>query len=947
MPLVAALGTMLLLTLVAPVLARRFGRDAGYPLAVGFLGAGGLLAVHAPAVLRGEVVLQGWTWIPALGVRFALRFDGLAMLFTGLVLGVGALVMTYCARYLKPGTHPLTLYGLLCAFATAMLGLVLAGDVVTLFVCWELTTMCSFFLIGGQGEKGAQPATRALLVTAGGGLALLGAMALVVVATGTSDLSAVLAEPELLSSSPYAPAVAVLLLLAAFTKSAQLPFSFWLPGAMVALTPVSAYLHAATMVKAGIYLLLRFSPVYADNRGWTYVLLGVGLATALYGALLALKQHDLKALLAYSTISQLGFLVAATGVGTDEALGAVATHTFAHALFKATLFMLVGIIDREAGSRDIRELSGLRRAMPVTATLTAIAALSMAGVPPLLGFVSKESLFEAFLEAPGNTAGPAWVGPVAAGVAVLAAALTFAYGARIFVGAFTGPLLQRRLYEPAWSFLAPAAVPAAASVVLGVGVGVLDPLLSQVVRVVAPEVQVDYYLSLWHGWNAALVMSVLTIALGTVLYVLRDPVDRALQRREAPVNGVELFDRLYAATLRLGGLVGGPSMRGGVAAQLAPPLLLLLAAAGGVWIASGPISPTALSAGWSSPAGDWVVLGLLAPAIVAVAVVRSRLAAIALLGIIGFLVAVWFLLIGAPDLALTQVLVEILVVAVAVPVLRRLPRTFPQPRPVRATTAAVLALVGGLTVFGGVLALTGQRGLSPVGGWYLENAQAETGGTNVVNTVLVDFRGLDTLGEIVVLAVAAIGVGALLPAPQTATRTAPAIRSVLLDAAQRVVGPVALGLATYLFLRGHYQPGGGFIAGLVAGIAVVLQFLVHGPAGLRRIRVLRVPQLLTVGLALAVAVGLGGLLLDGAFLAGGSVYLPLPGGRLPLSSSLVFDVGVLLVVVALVLRSMEQLGAAGDAAGAATGPGPSASREPDTGTRPVPLETDDQAQVRS
>ncbi len=903
--MIVSLVLLLGVTVAAPVLGRRWGRNAGYPIAAVFLLAAGSIAAQIPRVVGGESLTAAWEWIPALGVSFALRLDGLGLLFALLVLGVGALVMAYSARYLEPDAPAARLYTLLSAFATAMLGLVLAADVLTLFLCWELTTICSFFLIGGSGTTGAKPAMRALLITGGGGLALFAALAFLTVGAGTTDLSRVLADPELLHGSGFSVVVEVLVILAAFTKSAQLPFHFWLPGAMVALTPVSAYLHAATMVKAGIYLLLRFSPLYGDQPVWTYVLLTVGLATAVYGALLALRQHDLKALLAYSTMSQLGLLVAATGVGTPAALGAVATHTFAHALFKATLFMLVGIIDREAGSRDIRELSGLRHAMPVTATLTGVAALSMAGVPPLLGFVSKETLFEAFLAAPGRTGGPEWMGIVAAATAVLAASLTFAYAARIVAGAFFGPLRQGDLYEPSKAFVAPTVVPALASVALGLGVSVLTPLANRITTDVAPRGQDTlYYIELWHGFTPALGLSAVTLGLGTVLYLARDPVERWLQRWHIPVTGSDVFDALYTTTLRAGAAVGRPSQTSSIAGQLSPILVTVL-----VLAAVGALARPELTRPLATVrTEDWFVVALLAPAALALAVVRSRFAAVSLLGLVGFLVAVWFLLAGAPDLVLTTLVVEILTVLVAVLVLRRLPGTFTPTRRGRRIGAAVLAAGVGLAAAGATYALTGRREISTAGEYYLTEAREQTGGTNVVNSILVDFRGLDTLGEITVLAAAAVGVGVLLkPAPQEIIDRIPP-EPLLVRQAQRVISPLIIVLAVYLLLRGHYEPGGGFVAALVAGVAVALHYLAYGPAGMGRLR-RTVPWLLGGGIGVAVLVGLGGLVLGGSFLTGGELDVPVPVlGSVKLTAALIFDLGVFAVVVALVIRAVDRLG---------------------------------------
>ncbi|MDQ4093651.1 MAG: NADH-quinone oxidoreductase subunit L, partial [Actinomycetota bacterium] len=562
MILLLALGAMLSLAVVVPLVVGRLGRDTGYLLAAGFLGVGLLLASAAPTVLGGDAVTVSWSWLPSLGVSLSLRLDGLAALFCLLVLGVGALIMGYCPRYLGQDDPHSAVYALLTLFAASMLGLVLADDLVLLYVFWELTTVCSFFLITTAGARATKPGGRALMVTAAGGLALLVALILIILVSGTTDLATVLAEPERILASPLAGPIGALIIVAAFTKSAQLPFSFWLPGAMVAMTPVSAYLHAATMVKAGIYLLMRFTPMFAERPVWSGVLVVVGLLTAVVGAVLALREHDLKAILAQSTVSQLGLLVAAIGVGTATALAAAVLHTAAHALFKATLFMLVGIIDREAGSRDIRELSGLRRAMPVTAALTGLAGLSMAGVPPLIGFISKESLFEGFLDAdfaPG-------AGPVAAVLAVTASALTFAYGTRIFFGAFGGTLRQSNLYEPAPAFLIPVAVSALAGVVLGPGVALLNPVAARAVADIAPSA-VPPEFTLWHGLSPELLMSVITIAVGLALYFGRDPVDRRLQRLRVP-DGAALFDRGQDAVLRFGAIIGHPDRTDSPAAVL-------------------------------------------------------------------------------------------------------------------------------------------------------------------------------------------------------------------------------------------------------------------------------------------------------------------------------------------------------------------------------------------
>ncbi|MFE7765338.1 hydrogen gas-evolving membrane-bound hydrogenase subunit E [Streptomyces sp. NPDC057438] len=892
--LTATLASMGALAAAAPVLERRLGRDAGYVLAAGFVALAVLLGLAARAPLAGDPVTVSWQWMPSLQVVFTLRLDGLSWLFCILVLAVGALILAYSARYLpEEGRHG-RLYTLLTAFGTAMLGLVLAGDLVLLFVFWELTTILSFLLIGTTGPHAARPALRALLVTALGGLALLVAVVLLAVTVGTTDLATVLAAREEILESPVAPAVGALLILAAATKSAQFPFHFWLPGAMVAITPVSAYLHAATMVKAGIYLLLRFSALYAGQPGWSLTLTMVGLVTAVLGAVQALREHDLKALLAYSTVSQLGLLTAAIGVGTTVALAAAVLHTFAHALFKATLFMLVGIIDKQAGSRDIRKLSGLRRVMPVTATLTGLASLSLAGVAPLIGFVSKESLFQGFAGAdmfPGASL-------VAGTLAVTASALTFAYATRIFYDAFAGPTTQRRLYEPAWSFLAPAAVAAAAGLILGPAVTVLNPLMSRAVLEAEPW-GVPPYFSFWHGMSLELGMSAVTMVLGLALFVLRARTE-VLLGRLPHLGGTASFDRTYSGVLRLGKLVGRPDLQATPGPFLVRPVLAVIAlgVAGAVLLGVPAAAPTDRAA--DGPL-EWGVLLLLAAVVAGLITADSSVATVAFLGATGLIVTVWFLLAGAPDVALTLLLVEVLTAVAAAFVLRDLRPYARRPDRRRGTPAAwCAAVLAGCAATGGTLALIGHRELSPAGDYFLNNAKPQTGGSNVVNTILVDFRGLDTLGESVVLAAVALGLVLLLPRAPGSTGArdlSPAAYATVLGPAYRVLAPAMALLSAYLFLRGHNEPGGGFIAALTAGIAVALAQL----SGVALPRWVRSGPLVAVGLLLALTAGLAATLTGRPFL---TPLKPLGDGP---GTALLFDAGVYVVVLGLMAGFVDRL----------------------------------------
>jgi multicomponent Na+:H+ antiporter subunit A len=890
----AALSAMGLLALLAPVLERCLGRNAGYPLAAGFIGVGVLLGTQAPTVLAGHPETASWPWIPALGISFSLRLDGLASLFTLLVLGVGALIMAYCPRYLPHGGRHGYFYFLLTLFGGVMLGLVLAADLVLLVVFWEGTTILSFLLISAAGSKGTRPAARALLITNLGGLALLAAVVLLAIITGTTSMASVLADPQRVLASPLAPAVAALLILAALTKSAQVPFNFWLPGAMVAITPVSAYLHAATMVKAGVYLLLRFSTLFAGQPRWSLPLMAAGLITAVLGAAQALREHDLKAILAYSTVSQLGLIVAAIGVGTTVALGAAILHTFAHALFKATLFMLVGIIDREAGSRDIRDLSGLMRVMPVTATLTGLAGLSLAGVPPMIGFVSKESLFQGFARAdifPG-------AGVVAGLLAVTASALTFAYGMRIFYDAFAGPTLQRRLYEPSWAFLAPAAVAAVAGLVLGPAVVVLDPLMREAIVNVEPGT-VPPYFRLWHGLTPELLLSAITITCGMILFLLRDRVDRVLHR-VPHLRGEGFSDKLQEATVRLGAAVGRPDHASAPWVYLVRPVAGLVVLGGVGVFTPGPLPP---ATGGRPVPGEWVVAALLAVTVAGLVRARSLVAAATLTGMTGLLVTVWFLLAGAPDVALTLLLAEVLTTMAAAFVLRGLPAAFPRARRREVLGAAIMAGLAGLSAGAATLGMAGRRGISPAGAFYLHAALPQAGAHNVVNAILVDFRGLDTLGEVSVLAAVALGLVLLLGGlePAASTRTA-APYPLVLGPAYRVLAPVTVAASAYLFLRGHNEPGGGFSAALVAGITAGFGYLAgRGPTGARW---RGTGPLLAAGLAVSVGVGLAAGVVGEPFLA--HFPIPLPGG-LSLSSTLLFDLGVYLIVLGLMVTVITRL----------------------------------------
>ncbi|WP_017579057.1 DUF4040 family protein [Nocardiopsis valliformis] len=902
-----------------PLLDRFLGRNAGWPIAAVFGALTVLVALQAPQVLGAGTPLEySQPWMPRLGVDLHLRMDGLGWLFTMLVTGIGALIMAYSTRYFPSGRR-LGFYFLMSLFAFAMAGLVLADDVVLLFVFWEITTIASFYLIGLSGPSASRPAIRTFLLTAMGGLALLGAVVLLVVRTGTTQLSAILADTSWTQDTVFVSVVALLVIVAVFSKSAQFPFHYWLPDAMAASTPVSAYLHAAAMVKAGIYLAMRFTPAFGDLFLWNVLLISAGLITAVMGAFFALQQNDLKRLAAFSTVSQLGLLVAVIGVGTPEALVAASVHTVAHALFKSALFMVVGLVDIQTGTRDIRKLGGLRHRMPVTAGIATLSALSMAGIPPLLGFISKENLFESFLHAPG----PAWFGPLAGAVAVSASIFTFAYSFRFVYRTFFGTsrseegTKEATADEARSSFWGPAIVASLGGVLLGLTVPILDPLVNEVAANTT-HVTSDAYLVLWHGFNAALFMSMAAIGLGA-LVAWRSQVGDSLAGRDfVPVSGVGVFEALYNGIIRWGKRTGDLTRTDSPAFHLGAPTVLMIALAAVAVIFGVDLPPVA---GQTSLGLDWLLVGLMAVAVLAAVITSSRMAGLALVGVAGFTVALWLLFLGAFDVALTQFLVEILTVVVAVLVLRRLPKKFHPVKTGRKALTAVIAIAAGLSAGVAAFALSGRRELSPAAEYFLENAPEDTGGTNVVNTILVDYRALDTFGELVVLGVAGLIIIAvlhssgLLPVHASRRVTVPASNAafpaedntLLMRTVGRYLMPILVLWSLYLLFRGHDEPGGGFIAGLVGGSAFALLYLAAPSDNRAKIR-LAYPAIIAAGVLIAAFSGFLGYV-DGSFLRPLHAEIPLAwGGYFHFTTAFVFDIGVYLGVVGVLLTALNELG---------------------------------------
>ena len=910
------LALHLAMAITTPALARWLGSRTFLVAGLAPLAVVAWAATRAPAVLDGTPIVEDWRWVPDLGLELGFRLDGFALLMVTLVAGIGCLIFLYSRWYFSDGPGLGRLAGTLVGFAGAMLGVVVADNLLVLFVFWELTSITSYLLIGHKDDdEGARAAAlQALLTTGVGGLAMLAGFVLLAQQAGTYSLVEILADPPAGTAVDVALA---LVLLGAFAKSAQVPFQSWLPGAMVAPTPVSAYLHSATMVTAGVYLIARFAPAFAGLGWWRPVVVGVGLTTMAVGAWSALRQNDLKLLLAYGTVSQLGFMTVLVGVGYEIATLAGVALLLVHGVFKAGLFMVTGIVEHATGTRDLRRLSGVGRALRSLFVVAAVCAASMAGIPPLMGFVTKELAFDGLVSSPLG----GWGIAVIAGV-VAASALTVAYSARYLWGAFAAKgspdtgLVRSNVPRLEVGFVVPAAVLALVTVVLGVA-----PVLAESLVVGAAEAldegAAGEHLALWHGLNAAAVLSAVTITIGIGLWVARRRVARLQQRLGSPPEAGTGY-RLAVRTLVVGAdRVTGIVQSGSLPVYLSVILLTALLVPGVPLLASGSF-PRGLSL------VDRPVQAVVAAVVViaTLATVRSthRLAAVLAVGATGYGIALLFVLQGAPDLALTQLLIETLMLVLFVLVLRHLPKQFrPVPWRVAQLPRVAIAIAVGVFVAGFSLVAASSRIDDPVSVAHLERAYPDAHGRNVVNVILVDFRAFDTLGEIVVLTTATLGIIGLVRAtrrergqrPDVTTPTPtdePYRHSPVLDVAARLLVPTVAVFALFLLVGGHNRPGGGFIAGLVAGSALVLLHVSGYPLSPRG-GAWAPEVLLGSGVAVAVTTGMAAWPTGGAFLESGTAMLSIPGvGEVDAVSAQAFDVGVFLVVVGLVLGILRSVG---------------------------------------
>ncbi|MBD1554034.1 monovalent cation/H+ antiporter subunit A [Pseudomonas typographi] len=914
---------------------------------VALVGAVQVAAWFGP-ISRGEVLVESYTWLPSLGLNLVLRVDGFAWLFALLVLGMGALVSLYARYYMSPQDPVPRFFSFFLAFMGSMLGVVMSGNLLQLVFFWELTSLFSFLLIGYWHHRrdARRGAYMALVVTGMGGLCLLAGVLLLGHIAGSYELEQVLASGERIRQHGLYPAMLVLVLLGALTKSAQFPFHFWLPRAMAAPTPVSAYLHSATMVKAGVFLLARLWPALSGSEAWFWIVAGAGACTLLLGAWCAIFQHDLKGLLAYSTISHLGLITLLLGLNSDLAAVAAVFHLINHATFKASLFMAAGIIDHESGTRDIRRLSGLARMLPFTATLAMVASAAMAGVPLMNGFLSKEMFFAetVFIDA------TPWVEVALPVIATLAGTFSVAYSLRFTVDVFFGPPatdLPHTPHEPPRWMRLPVELLVLACLVVGIfPAWAIGPILATSAAPVVGGVLPAYSLAIWHGFNAPLIMSLIAMLAGIALYMsMRRPMrEGRLQRPPLAglLDGQRIFEWLLLHTRR----TAAAAYRRLAPRPLQAQLFLLVAAA--LLAAAWPLLPHGLSWG-SRPkiagSGMFVVLWVIAIACAVGAAWQAkyhRLAALTMVGVCGLMTCITFIWFSAPDLALTQLVVEVVTTILILLGLRWLPRRLelaeaPGQR-LRARARRLRDALLAIGVGGGMAALAYAMLTRPtpndISGFYLRRALPEGGGTNVVNVMLVDFRGFDTLGEITVLAVVSLTVFALLrrfrPAresmqlPPQQQRQEPDLEMDLInarsapDTAQgvmtvpavlvRLVLPIALVVAASLFLRGHNEPGGGFVAGLVVSVAFILQYMVAGTQWVEARMPLRPLRWLGAGLLCATATGLAAVALGYPFLTTHTAHWVLPlFGEVHLASALFFDVGVFTVVVGSTLLILTAL----------------------------------------
>ncbi|MGL3148836.1 Na+/H+ antiporter subunit A [Microbacterium sp. A82] len=956
------LGALILPALVRWLGARAFAIAALIPAAA-FVQA----LVMTPQVLAADPTpFESVEWIPQLGLNLSMHMDVLGWVLTLIVTGVGALVLLYCRWYFFDDTVDVGQFaGVLLGFAGAMYGLVLTDDLVILVMFWEVTSILSYLLIGHYRRRAAsrRAALQALLVTTLGGLVMFVGVVLLVVDTGTSSIIEIL---ELAPTGPIINAAIVMLLVGALSKSAIFPFHFWLPGAMAAPTPVSAYLHAAAMVKAGIYLIARFAPIFALSDAWRPIVISLGVFTMLIGGVQALRETDLKRILAFGTVSQLGFFTVVVGYGTQAAALAGLALVIGHALFKSALFLIVGVIDRQLSTRDITELSGVGRQAPVMTTAAFISVASMAGIAPTIGFVAKESALTALLD--DAVGGSPW-GLVALIGVILGSMLTAAYGARFLWGAFWKKRDDRgeRMPDTVWpdppvGFLSAPIILAGLTVAAGIGAPAVDVALHGYAVTASPgldaagqAVEGPGHLALWHGFEPALGISVASILLGVGIFLLTRRTGWDRRPRVLKFTAADVYALVMRGIDRLSVITTSLTQRGSLPVYVGTIFVVFVAAETTALLATD-LDRVNLSA-WHTPT-QLAVAPIMAIAAVVAVQARKRYTGVVLVSVTGLGMVALFATSGAPDLALTQILVETVTLVTFALVLRRLPsRMGEHNASVSRIPRAVLAIGVGVTMAFVAVVATQARIAPPISLSFPELAYEFGHGMNVVNVALVDLRGWDTMGELSVLVLAATGVASLVFVTHRAdmlsqrpslprrvkrkVRIAPLVettdgirfqtaenrsnprawlvggqqmkpedRSILLEVIVRILFHTIIVVSIYLLFAGHNGPGGGFAGGLVAGMALVMRYIAGGRWELGAAAPADAGRLLGAGLILAVGTAIMPLFFGLSPLTSTFWEWEIPLiGHMEFVTSTIFDVGVYLVVIGLVLDVLRSLGA--------------------------------------
>lgn len=912
LPFLPLLGTLV------PLLSARLSRTTCAFLTAALPALTLLLVLsHAGAIFEGERFHAVIPWIPVIGLDLAFRLDGLAMLFAILILGIGLLVILYARYYLSAKDSIGKFYAYLILFMFAMLGVVLSDNLIQLWFFWELTSISSFLLISFWGHKteARKGARMALTVTGAGGLALLAGLLILGNTVGSFSLQDVLNNGDLIKASANYPIIVILVLLGAFTKSAQFPFHFWLPNAMAAPTPVSAYLHSATMVKAGIFLMARFYPALADTNLWFLIVSLTGLITFLVGAYIALFQHDLKGLLANSTISHLGLITLLLGMGTDLAAVAAIFHIINHAIFKASLFMAAGIIDHESGSRDMRNLNGLWKYMPYTATLAMVASASMAGVPLMNGFLSKEMFFTETLHQ-ASLGSLSWFIPV---LATLGGVFAVAYSMRFIHDVFFNgePInLPKTPHEPPRYMRVPVEILVAICLFVGIfpSLAVGDLLLAAANATLNGPAP-DYSLAIWHGVNLPLVMSIIALIGGLLMYKNRTHLFKF--QAQFPASDPKLvfesaIQWLTKKSQALITLTENGSLQRYIFFVLAFAVVMTASSLLKLNTTAGQRPEIPLDA-LSITCAVLLCISALATVIWH----RKRVVALITLSVVGLIVSLAFAQFSAPDLALTQLSVEVVTVILLILALFFLPQKTPkESSPRRIVRDLSLA-----SLFGGIVGTISYalmtRPLDSISTFFTENSKTGGGGTNVVNVILVDFRGFDTLGEITVLGIAALGIYKLIANMRLFMPSADGNglawsedrHPIFLKVISQSLLPLALLVCAYIFLRGHNMPGGGFIAGLITSVAIIQQYIAHGVEWIKTRIKFDYQIMIGSGLGIATLSGLGSWLFGHTFLSSWFDYYSLPViGEFELASAMIFDFGVFLTVVGATMLILANLG---------------------------------------